>query len=315
MKRRFFDAHCHLQDMRIFKQAGRLIEEAGAVGVEKLAVNGCCEEDWSRVATLHSQHPNQVVPSFGLHPWFLRTRSPSWLDALRSALSRHPESGLGEAGLDKSRSVLDHSPMSIQMEIFTEQLRLARTLGRPVSVHCVKAWGPMQKCLKEEGPFPEGVVLHSFNGPAEVVRDLVSVNAFFSISLSILRIKLAKARAALEAIPLERLLLETDSPDAHYRCEPDSQWEGLIGGSIRSVEPEEDDSASVGCETLVCCCSDSDPQSALEPPRQGIRRALNHPANVSAVLKVVAELTGRGEDAIAAATFSNACKVFKLSEK
>lgn len=98
-----FDAHCHLQDERLSGQAsGRSLEEvlseAAAAGVRQVSCNGCWQEDWAAVAAAAAAHPGTIVPSFGLHPWWVPSRSPDWLQQLRRLLEQHLHAGLGEVG-------------------------------------------------------------------------------------------------------------------------------------------------------------------------------------------------------------------------
>jgi len=182
-----FDSHCHLQDDRIYASRKTVVEEALGRGISRISVNGCCESDWERVTQLGREFPfPTIIPNYGLHPWFLETRSESWLTALRSALVSHPEAGLGECGLDKSPRVLERTPLDVQADLLSQQLKLGKELGRPISLHCVKAWGRMQEVLRAEGPFPSGLVMHSFQGPREVIAPLAKLGAYFSLSLSIL---------------------------------------------------------------------------------------------------------------------------------
>ena len=102
--------------------------------------------------------------------------------------------------------------MAVQTNCLVQQLRLARHLGRPVSLHCVRASGPMAENLRSEGPFPAGIVMHSFHGPAEMVDVIVRAagRAYFSVSPRILAMRQDKAAAAIARIGIERLLIETD---------------------------------------------------------------------------------------------------------
>jgi len=248
-------------------------------GVHYVAVNGCCEADWGDVQAMHEEYAGQVVPNFGLHPWFLQGRTEGWLGGLRRALERNPEAGLGECGLDKTPRIVSHTTLEVQAEILTQQLRLAKELERPVSLHCVRAWGKMTELLQKEGPFPRGVLLHSFAGPAEVVKGLSRINAFFSVSLSVLRSpKRDRVRAALKAVPLDRLLLETDSPDALCSV-PSSGWEG--GEDL-----------------------------ARPTPVDGLPGGVNHPGNLLAVLDVVSHLIEVPSELVARHTYRNACRFF-----
>ena len=282
---RFFDAHCHLQFPVFDSNRDLVLRNARArSGVEAVAVNGCCEQDWPAVQALCEDEsvdevePTRcrVVPNFGLHPWYLRDRTDRWLASLRAALEANPRAGLGECGLDRTPRVLRHTSFDEQTDLLVQQLRLAKELRRPVSLHCVKAWGRMVEVLRREGPFPDGVLLHSFCGPAEVVPGLCDcANAHFSISLSILRVKDQRAKAALNAVPLERLLLETDSPDS--LCSAPGEW----GEAFR-----------------------------LREAAEGLDSATNHPGNLPVVARIVARMTGRAEEVVAKATYQNAVRLF-----
>eukprot|EP00440_Ansanella_granifera_P003837 gb/GFBE01004165.1/.p1 GENE.gb/GFBE01004165.1/~~gb/GFBE01004165.1/.p1 ORF type:complete len:186 (+),score=41.51 gb/GFBE01004165.1/:1-558(+) len=104
--------------------------------------------------------------------------------------------------------------MEVQLEVLRPQLELARTLQRPVSLHCVASHGALLEALQQtfgKGGHAPGLVLHSYCGSAEMVQPFAKLNCFFSFSGSFLHIP--KHAVALRAVPLERLLLETDSPD------------------------------------------------------------------------------------------------------
>ena len=75
---RLFDAHNHLQDARFGGQQDELIADCAAVGLTKMVVNGTRESDWPDVAALAKRH-DCVLPSFGLHPWFVHERTADWL--------------------------------------------------------------------------------------------------------------------------------------------------------------------------------------------------------------------------------------------
>ncbi len=320
---KLFDAHAHLQDARIYSSARKVLEEAKRRGVAAVSVNGCCEDDWGRVEALAEAYKQQVVPNFGLHPWFLDKRKENWLNVLSLYLKRNPTAGLGEVGLDKSRSVLEHTSLDKQAELLVKQLRLAKELGRPLSIHCVKAWGKMQECLKAEGPFPAGVMIHSFTGPAEVVKGLLPLNAYFSISLTILRLKEGKAKALLKAIPGDRMLIETDSPDGFWRREP-SLGNNTIDDGLSSLEEilhhaseteRESERERVRESERVdhqggCCSTPEENVMETSKKEKKKKKELNHPANCASVCKYVAQMTGQLEETVASNTFANATKLF-----
>ena len=203
----YFDAHSHLQEYASTRELDAALAEAKAAGVETVLCNGTSPGDWERVAELAAAAPGAVIPFFGLHPWFIKEGPPGWLEGLESFLTRIP-SGVGEIGLDGGKNATDAAR---QEGVFRAQLALAKKLGRPSCLHCVKAWGRMLEILKEDKPGT--FMLHSYGGPAEMVLALAELGAYFSFSGAILDPKREKLRRALLATPLDRLLFETESPE------------------------------------------------------------------------------------------------------
>ncbi|KAK9815184.1 hypothetical protein WJX73_010258 [Symbiochloris irregularis] len=266
---KLFDVHCHLQDRRIFASLQQIIEASLACGLQHLGCNGCCEDDWDQVHNIATEHP-AVIPNFGLHPWWVPRRSASWLDNLKKKLLEVPSAGLGECGLDRSARAPADS-FEDQCLVFHQQLQLANELQRPVSVHCVKAFPELKRHLEQEQPFGAGVILHSWAGPAAMVKPLAAIpGVHFSISGHSLRSE-KKAGPMLKEIPLDRLLLETDSPD------------GLLPQRADAHHP----------------LSDASPDQRL-----------NHPANIRLVLQVVAELREEDPAKVASAAYDNAMRLF-----
>ena len=202
-----FDAHNHLQDYDSAAAAVEALRLAAEAGVELMLCNGTSPGDWEAVLTLAAGN-KAVIPCFGLHPWFLKEAPPGWLETLESFLLRVP-SLVGEIGLDGGKNASD---LARQEGVFTAQLRLAKKLGRPACVHCVKAWGKMFGLIKEEAPGP--FLFHSYGGPPEMMAEFASLGAYFSFSGAIMDAGREKLRRALLAAPPDRLLFETEAPSA-----------------------------------------------------------------------------------------------------
>ncbi|MEN8694484.1 MAG: TatD family hydrolase [Akkermansiaceae bacterium] len=203
------DAHNHLQDWRFDGIHERLISEMKSIGITACVVNGTSESDWTSVQTLAEAHPDFIQPAFGLHPWKISERSTDWLGALRSFLEKTPHSSLGECGLDR----WIHEPhFEEQMEVFKAQLDLAVELSRPVTIHCLKAWGPLMEILRARKELP-AFLLHSFNGSLEIARELTAMGAYFSFSGHFLHERKNLPREVFKNLPSDRVLVETDAPD------------------------------------------------------------------------------------------------------
>jgi TatD DNase family protein len=205
----FFDTHCHLQDERFKNAADTVIRQALDDGVEFFVCCGSSESDWGDVAAL-ARNWKQVIPAFGIHPWYQKSRSTEWLEHLRSFLDEFPAAAVAEIGLDHLHSSDDWNE---QKNLFIQQLELAVELNRPVSIHCLKAWGDLVSAFSSVQDLPVSVVLHSFSGSPEMVRVLEKMGCYFSFSGAVTYGKHAKIRKAAQLVDAERLLLETDSPD------------------------------------------------------------------------------------------------------
>lgn len=207
----YIDAHNHLQDERlnpIRDEVIKTLSRAKLSGV--MVVNGTRELDWVRVHDLAMRSP-RVLPSYGLHPWFISERSPDWKDRLLKLLEEGPAC-VGEIGLD--RWVKDHD-IEDQVKVFREQVEIAFALKRPFTVHCLRAWGRLEQVIRDVQPRIErGFLMHSYGGPAEMVPFFIKAGAYFSLSGYFAHSrKIRQATTFAEHIPLERLLLETDAPD------------------------------------------------------------------------------------------------------
>ncbi len=200
------DAHCHYQFAEVPYAA---VELARSEGVGYAMINGSSPADWADVAALAARDPRNL-PSFGLHPWDVPTALAGWLDELRRVLVAHPGAGVGEMGLD--RWIEGFDPVA-QEAAFRAQLALAVELDRPLTIHCVQAIGPLMDILRTTALPRRGFLLHSWNGPVELVPELARLGAYFSFSAHHFPERKAHLRDQFAAaIPRERILVETDAP-------------------------------------------------------------------------------------------------------
>jgi TatD DNase family protein len=210
-----FDAHCHLQDERFAGGIKDVLERGRNAGVKAMSCCGTCERDWQAVAELAETHPS-IIPSFGLHPWFVMDRSPQWLDILEKYLVENQRSCCGEIGIDHA---CEEETFSVQESVFIEQLKLAARLGRPVTVHCRKAFGRLLELLKRAGGVFQGGLVHSYSGPPDLVKPLIESGLSISFSGSLTFPNSRRAHASAAVVSHDRLLIETDSPDIRpYQC-------------------------------------------------------------------------------------------------
>jgi TatD DNase family protein len=201
------DSHNHLHDPRL-GDAATVIAEMMAAGVARCVVNATCEDDWPAVETLALARPDFILPAFGIHPWKAHTATDGWCERLELLLEKHPQAGLGECGLDKW---VAFPPMEAQLPVFRAQLALSRETGRPLTIHCLKAWGLLLEELAAKPP--PRFLMHSFGGSIETARQLMPLGAWFSFSGHFLHPRKAAALEIFRQLPRDRILLETDAPD------------------------------------------------------------------------------------------------------
>lgn len=203
------DAHNHLHDPRFQGRQAELIASMQDHGITACIVNGTSEADWPAVAALAEQFPDFILPAFGLHPWQVEKRSSNWLKTLTNFLNNFPHASLGECGLDRW---MKNPDLESQHTSFRDQLQLAHDLNRPVTIHCLKAWGPLLEELHAFKKLPR-FLLHSFGGSLEIARECQKLGAFFSFSGYFLHPRKAKVRETFAQLNSDRILVETDAPD------------------------------------------------------------------------------------------------------
>jgi TatD DNase family protein len=207
------DSHCHLDKPEFDADRGAVLARARAAGVTEVVVPAIGPDSWEALAAWARATPG-VHFGLGVHPQLLPELDPvgdgARLETLEAALARGGAVAVGECGLDAPSAA--GAPMERQIEVLRGHLRLARQLGLPVVLHCLRAHDPLLALLAEE-PLPAGGVLHSFSGSAEQVREYLRFGLHFSFAGPVTYETARKPLAAVRAVPEDRLLLETDAPD------------------------------------------------------------------------------------------------------
>jgi TatD DNase family protein len=203
----FFDSHCHLDHPLLCDDLPGLIAAAKSAGVSRFLVPGVGPDGWPGIASLSSRFP-EIYAAFGVHPMHAALLSPETASKL---LSFAPlAAAIGEIGLDYA---LGDPPRETQRHAFRAQVRLAVQAGLPVLIHCRQAFRDLLGILAEEGVGRVGGVMHAFSGSAEIARDCVRLGLHISLCGTVTYLNAVRPLAVAAAVPLERLLLETDAPD------------------------------------------------------------------------------------------------------
>jgi TatD DNase family protein len=210
---RWTDDHCHLHhadrshvghDGAPADEVTAVVDDARAHGVERIITVGCDVADSLVAADVAAAHPGRVWATAGVHPHEAR----HGLDGLEALLARPEVVAVGECGLDFH---YDHSPRDEQRDVFAAQIALAHAHDLPLVIHTREAWDDTFDVLAAEG-VPRRTVFHCFTGDADDARRCLDVGALLSIS-GLVTFKTADdIRAAVALAPLDRLMVETDSP-------------------------------------------------------------------------------------------------------
>jgi TatD DNase family protein len=221
----YLDAHNHLHDLVLQPQHDEIFALLKKAQVSRAVVNGTTEGDWAAVAALAKKHPNLIIPSYGLHPWWIAPRSTDWQKNLTQLLAKDPSAQVGEIGLDQWKTPYDPAD---QATVFLWQYDLARETRRAATIHCLRAWEPLWSLLQHHPVPTRGFLLHAYSGPAAHLPRWVEKGAYFSFSGYFLYPKKIAQRAAFRQVPLDRLLIETDAPSmplprslAQFEIEPE----------------------------------------------------------------------------------------------
>ena len=217
------DSHCHLDFPAFADDFPAMLERARAAGVRTLQTISTRLATVDAILDVASRDPD-IWCSVGLHPHEAATEEDVSPDRI-VALSDHPDViGVGETGLDY---YYEHSPRERQQESFRNHIEASRRTGLPLIVHARDADDDIVAVLREEyeaGPFPG--LIHCFTAGPELARAALDIGFLISISGIVTFKKAENVHAAAREVPLDRLLVETDSPflapvpHRGKRCEP-----------------------------------------------------------------------------------------------
>jgi TatD DNase family protein len=205
---RLVDAHCHLERAD-YAEVTPLIERARAVGLVHAVVVGQFQGpgDWGNALEMAAAYPDFLSPTMGVHPHEAARATEEDLATLERTCARPEVRAVGEAGLDY---YYDRSPRDVQARVFRLQCALARALGKPLVVHVRDAHDECAAILQEEG-IRRGVI-HCFTGDTAAARRYLDLGFHISLSGVVTYKKTEALQDAVRFSPLERLMVETDSP-------------------------------------------------------------------------------------------------------
>ena len=217
------DSHCHLDFDAFDGERDALTARAAAAGVTGMVTICTRVRQFERVRAVAARYPC-VRCTVGTHPHNAGEEADVTADEIVALADDPLVAGIGEAGLDYH---YDHAPRDVQAAVFRTNIEAARRTGLPLVIHARDADADVEAILREEtkkGPF--GFVLHCFSSGDALAHAGVELGGYVSFS-GILTFKRSDSlRALAAALPLDRLLVETDAPylapvpNRGKRCEP-----------------------------------------------------------------------------------------------
>lgn len=204
----FTDTHAHLTEPALYGRLQQISEQAAEQGVRRFIVPSARPSDWPSAALLHERAG--IYAAFGIHPWFAAEYSDQDFAVLQTLLEQHPAALVGETGLDYRRAV-SANERALQNRALLRHIRLAAAFKRPLIVHNVSAGNDLIQLLKKE-KFRCGGFAHAFSGSLEEAREWMKLGFKIGIGSLLLNPNAKKVRRAAAELPLEHIVLETDSP-------------------------------------------------------------------------------------------------------
>ncbi|MGC8809253.1 MAG: TatD family hydrolase [bacterium] len=224
------DTHVHLDELKDLPGALQRAKEAGVKGIIAVGMDFLSNK---KILELSAQYPNFVYPALGLHPWRIAAgHIEENLDLIKGENERCV--ALGEIGLDFALE----TPQDYQVKVLEEILSIAHKYKKPVLLHARRAWDRTWELIKEWEI--EKAVFHWYSGPLDILSKIIAGGYYISATPALAYSE--RHRQAIRAAPLERILLETDAPEAYQgvASEPEDVKRTLAEVSMLKGLPAEE---------------------------------------------------------------------------
>ncbi|KAJ9579557.1 hypothetical protein L9F63_004742 [Diploptera punctata] len=281
------DIGANLTNKKYGRDLDSVIQRAKDAGVQKIMVTGASIRTSREALRLTRIYPGTLYSTAGIHPHDAKSWTDGYLDELRE-IALSPECvAIGECGLDYNR---DFSPVDVQKEVFETQVRLACELGKPLLLHERDAHQDLLDILNKYKDRLPSIVIHCFTGTCEQAQNYLEMGMYLGMTGYLCKDKSDNGiRKILEdgLIPLDRLLVETDSPFMYPNTRasklPAHVKEALTERSLTFLQ-------------RYCTFQ------------------RNEPCSLPAIVEMIAAFMKKPAEEVALATAFNALKVFGLSQ-
>ena len=202
------DSHCHLDHEPLFKDIENVIIRSKNVGIKKILTICTTLKSFENIIKL-IEHDDIIFGTFGIHPHETETNNIT-SEKIQIEVNKYQKIiGIGETGLD---FYYDHSDRKAQIKSFQEHITAARNLKIPLIIHSRSAEDEMFQILKEYKNENLKILMHCFTGSKNFAEKLLDYNTYFSASGIITFKNSIELQKTFSFIPIDRLLIETDSP-------------------------------------------------------------------------------------------------------
>ncbi|MBM7689582.1 hydrolase TatD [Enterococcus ureilyticus] len=203
-----FDSHTHLNVEQFNEDIPETIQRAKELGVTEMAVVGFDTPTIEKSLELSQQY-KEIQSIIGWHPTEAGSYTPEIEKKIQQLLTTPKVVALGEIGLDYYWM---EDPKEVQDRVFRRQIAIAKEMNLPISIHTRDAMEDTYKILKEEDIRDIGGIMHSFSGDPEWMAKFLEMGMHISLSGVVTFKKALEVQEVAKAVPLDRLLVETDAP-------------------------------------------------------------------------------------------------------
>lgn len=203
-----FDTHTHLDNEAFDEDRDQVIARAVEEGVTRMVNIGFNRETIPTTMALAEKYPF-IYAAVGWHPVDAITMKEGDLDWIAKLTEHEKVVAIGEIGLDYH---WDTSPKDVQQRVFREQIGLARELKKPIIIHNREAHEDIVRILREENAKEVGGIMHAFSGSWETAKMCLDMGFYISFGGPVTFKNAKQPKEVLKQVPMDRLLVETDSP-------------------------------------------------------------------------------------------------------
>ncbi|WP_131539243.1 TatD family hydrolase [Pedobacter nototheniae] len=204
----FTDTHTHIYYEQDAEKQAQLIERCFENDVNRLFLPNVDVASIAMIDDLVAKHPNNCFAMAGLHPCDVKEDYLTQLEEIYKSIEGRKIYAIGEIGIDL---YWDKTTLAIQQDAFRKQIHWAKNLGLPIVIHCREAFDEVFELLESERDEKLRGIFHCFTGNIEQAKQAIDLNFYLGIG-GVVTYKKAGLDLVLADVPLQHLVLETDSP-------------------------------------------------------------------------------------------------------